>query len=82
VPYREQKEFMVDLKKIYQALTIEEAELAFVSFKEKWGKRHPIIIRSWENNWVELTAYFKYTRSAGLFIQPMSSRVTTGSYEK
>jgi len=54
------KEFMADLKKVYQALTIEEAELAFISLKEKWGKRHPIIIRSWENNWVELTAYFKY----------------------
>jgi transposase-like protein len=45
---------------VYQALTIEEAELSFTAFKEKWGKRHPIIIRSWENNWLELTAYFKY----------------------
>lgn len=60
VPYKEQKEFMADLKKVYQALTIEEAELAFTAFKEKWGKRHPIIIRSWENNWLELTAYFRY----------------------
>jgi len=60
VPYKEQKELIADLKKIYQALTIGEAELAFTAFKEKWGKRHPIIIRSWENNWVELTAYFKY----------------------
>jgi hypothetical protein len=49
-----------DLKKVYQALTMEEAELAFEMFKEKWGKKHPIIIRSWENNWLELTAYFKY----------------------
>ncbi|KJS10763.1 MAG: transposase, partial [Peptococcaceae bacterium BRH_c8a] len=35
-------------------------ELAFEMFKEKWGNKHPIIIRSWENNWLELTAYFKY----------------------
>jgi transposase-like protein len=60
VPYREQKELIADLKKVYQALTIEEAELAFATVKEKWGKKHPIIIRSWENNWVELTAYFNY----------------------
>jgi transposase-like protein len=60
VPYKEQKEFMADLKKVYQALTIKEAELSFATFKEKWGKRHPIIIRSWENNWLELTTYFKY----------------------
>ena len=23
-------------------------------------RSHPIIIRSWENNWLELTAFFKY----------------------
>jgi transposase-like protein len=60
VSYKEQKEFMADLKKVYQALTLEEAELGFAEFKDKWGKRHSIIIRSWENNWTELTAYFKY----------------------
>jgi len=60
VPYKEQKEFMADLKQVYQALTLEEAELAFEIFKENWGKRHPIIIRSWEKNWLELTAYFNY----------------------
>lgn len=51
---------MADLKKVYQALTLEEAELAFSHFKEKWGSKHSVIIRSWENNWVELTAYFQY----------------------
>jgi len=60
VAYKEQKELMADLKKVYRALTIEEAELGFEAFKEKWGKKHPIIIRSWEKNWDELTAYFKY----------------------
>ncbi|MFC0469084.1 IS256 family transposase [Halalkalibacter kiskunsagensis] len=60
VSYKEQKQVMADLKKVYQALTIEEAELAFNDFKEKWGKKHPIIVRSWETNWIELTAYFSY----------------------
>ena len=60
VSYKEQKVLMADLKKVYQALTIEEAEMAFDEFKDKWGKKHPIIIRSWENNWIELTTYFKY----------------------
>jgi putative transposase len=41
---------MADLKKVYQALTLEEAEFAFEEFKEKWGDKYPIIIRSWENN--------------------------------
>lgn len=60
VSYKQQKELMADLKKVYQALIIEEAEQAFNAFKEKWGKKHPVIIKSWENNWLELTAYFKY----------------------
>jgi putative transposase len=60
VSYKEQKAVMSDLKQVYQALTLEEAELAFETFKEKWGKKHPIIIRSWESNWIELTAYFSY----------------------
>ncbi|MBP2658187.1 MAG: transposase [Firmicutes bacterium] len=51
---------MVDLKTVYQALTLEEAEMSFAAFKEKWGKKHPIVIRSWQNNWLELTTYFKY----------------------
>lgn len=60
VSYKEHKEILADLKKVYQALTLGEAELSFTNFKDKWGKKHPVIIRSWENNWLELTAYFKY----------------------
>ena len=60
VSYKEQKVVMADLKQVYKALTLEEAELAFESFKEKWGKKHPIIVRSWEQNWLELTTYFSY----------------------
>lgn len=60
VSYKEQKQLMADLKRVYQALTLEEAEFAFEEFKDKWGKKHPIVIRSWENNRLELTTYFKY----------------------
>lgn len=63
VSYKEHKAIMADLKTVYQALTLEEAEMAFGVFKEKWGKKHPIIIRSWESNWLELTTYFKYPYS-------------------
>ena len=60
VSYKDQKALMADLKKVYQALTLEDAEYNFLEFKEKWGKKHPIVIRSWENNWLELTAFFAY----------------------
>lgn len=62
VPYRDRKPLMKDLKSAYQALTIEESELAFGVFKDKWGKKYPMVVRSWENNWLELTTYFGYLR--------------------
>lgn len=61
VSYKDMKVLMRDLKQVYQALTLEEAELAFTGFKEKWGKKYPGVIRSWEDNWLELTTYFSYT---------------------
>jgi len=60
VSHKERKIIMADLKQVYQALTLEEAEVAFEIFKENWGKKYPIIIRSWETNWLELTTYFNY----------------------
>lgn len=60
VPWKEQKELIAGLKKVYQAQTIKEAKLGFEVFKEKWGKKHPLIVSSWEKNWPELTTFFKY----------------------
>ena len=60
VSHKDRKELITDLKQVYQALTLEEAELNFELFKEKWEKKYPVVTKSWENNWLELTAYFKY----------------------
>jgi len=60
VSYKDERELMKDLKKVYQALTLQEAGLAFEEFRQKWGKKYPVIIRSWEANWGELTTYFDY----------------------
>ena len=60
VPHKFRKELMDDLKKVYKAYTIEQAELAFDEFKEKWGKKYPSVIKSWETNWLELTTFFSY----------------------
>jgi len=60
VSYKDRKTLMPDLKQVYQALTLEEADLKFIEFKDKWQKKYPLVIKSWENNWLELSAYFKY----------------------
>jgi len=57
---KNQKEFMKDLKLIYQASTKEIAEDELLKLDEKWGKKYPIVIQSWQNKWENLSIYFKY----------------------
>lgn len=60
VPYKQQKAFMTDLKAVYKAVNIEQAEIALLDLEEKWGKKYPAVLRSWNDNWTELSAFFKY----------------------
>lgn len=60
VASKNQKEFMKDLKQIYQAVSKEAAEEALIQLEDKWGKKYPIVIQSWKNKWENLSAYFKY----------------------
>jgi putative transposase len=62
ISFKDRRPVMVDLKQVYQAATLDESEFAFEMFKEKWGKKFPLVIRSWENNWLELTTYFAFPR--------------------
>jgi len=60
VASKNQKEFMKDLKRVYQALSKEAAELELDRLEEKWGDKYPIVISSWRNKWENLSYYFKY----------------------
>ncbi len=60
VASKNQKEFMKDLKFIYQAISKEAAEIELDNLESKWGKKYPIVIQSWKNKWENLSAYFKY----------------------
>lgn len=61
VASKNQKEFMKDLKLVYKADTKEIAETELDDLEDKWGKKYPIVIKSWRNNWNNLTTYFDYT---------------------
>lgn len=63
VSWKDYKELLKDLKKVYQASKKELAEHYFEEFKAKWGNKYPKAIKSWEDNWVRLTNYFKYTKA-------------------
>lgn len=60
VASKDQKEFMKDLKLVYQAATKELAEDELLKLDEKWGKKYPIVLQSWQNKWENLSYYFKY----------------------
>lgn len=60
VASKNHKEFMNDLKPVYQAVSKEAAEDALLKLDEKWGKLYPIVLQSWNNKWENLSVYFKY----------------------
>ena len=61
VATKDQKEFLSELKPVYKAATKEGAEVNLEALAEKWGKKYPVVIRSWQDNWEKLSTYFKYT---------------------
>lgn len=60
VPYKDRKKVCADLKKVYGAVNLDNAEYALEEFREQWEKKYPAILRSWDENWAELTTFFEY----------------------
>ena len=60
ISYKDAREFTSDLKEMYNAPTLEQAEFKLDELEEKWGKKYMAVINSWRSNWNELTTYFKY----------------------
>lgn len=58
--YKDSREFLVDLRTVYQALTKEEAEYNLDTVQSKWGKKYGPVFTSWRNNWEHLSNFFKY----------------------
>lgn len=57
---KDRKEFTSDMKNIYNAVNKEMAALELDKFAEKWGSKYAYAIRSWRNNWEDLTSYFEF----------------------
>src|SRR5210317_528414 len=54
------KAFLVDLKRVYQALNKEAAASALDELEKIWGDKYPIVIQSWRKKWDNLSVYFRY----------------------
>jgi putative transposase len=60
VSWKERKEVAADLRAIYQAATVEEAELRLAEFEKKWDAQYPAIGQSWRRNWARIIPFFDH----------------------
>lgn len=60
VSHRERKDVATDLKAIYQATALEEAEEQLNQFEKRWAQSNPVIARSWRSNWSRIVPMFGY----------------------
>jgi putative transposase len=60
VSHRDRKQVAVDLKAIYQATTLSEAEHHLAEFEKTWAGVYPVIAKSWRGNWSRIAPMFGY----------------------
>ena len=60
VSWKLRKEIAADLRTIYAAATVEEAEQNLNEFEEKWGAAYAPIAQSWRRNWPRIIPFFDY----------------------
>jgi putative transposase len=60
VSWKDRKQLIADLKKVYKAYTAEEAETNLVKFSEKWDKKYSTISKIWRRNWERIIPFFEY----------------------
>ena len=60
IPYKDRKAFVADLKGIYKAVNEDVAMDNLLSLKEKWSSKYPNAVKSWEDNWDNLSTFFAF----------------------
>jgi transposase-like protein len=60
VSWKDRKVLAADLKNVYSAKTVDDAESALTSFADKWDEKYPSISKSWLNHWENITPFFEY----------------------
>ncbi|MET2999596.1 transposase, partial [Flavobacterium psychrophilum] len=57
VVWKDKKQFTTDMKLVYTAPTKQAAALALEDFAQKWESKYGYAIKSWRENWDELTVF-------------------------
>lgn len=60
VSYKDIKLIMADLKKVYTAPNEEAALFALEELRETWNPKYPQMLKVWDENWSEVSTFFKY----------------------
>ena len=60
VVWKDKKAFAKDMKQIYHAPTKQAAKAALEYFATTWNHKYPYAIKSWRDNWEELTVFFDF----------------------
>ena len=60
VSSEDSKQVIADLKKIYQAATVEEAEHALDEFAQAWDTKYPTIAKQWRAKWTDIITLFDF----------------------
>lgn len=60
VVWKDRKAFTADMKEIYTAANRDVAQLALDQLETKWGQKYGYAIKSWRDNWEELTAFLDF----------------------
>jgi transposase-like protein len=60
ISWKDRKAFMADLRQVYGAPTREAAKAGLEHLNDSWRNQYAVAVRSWENNWDDLTTFFDY----------------------
>jgi putative transposase len=60
VSWKDRRAVVSDLKAIYRAATVAQAEAALEALIAKWGRKYPSMGKSWRDNWANLITFFDY----------------------
>jgi putative transposase len=60
VNWKQRKEVAGDLRLIYQASTVSEAEIQREAFARKWDATYPMASQIWRRNWERVIPFFAY----------------------
>ena len=62
VSHKDRKALCADLKKVYGADTLDEAELALEALSERWDSKYPTVSQCWLRHWENITPFFAYPK--------------------